>query len=307
VLLAGNVGIPVFSVFDEEGLMVVEASSFMLHDVDKYHSHVSVLLNFLPNHLEYHHTFDNYMSDKMKLVRQNIPTDYIVYNGDDDNIKDKIRDAVGCKIPFSLTHKVEGAYLCEGQLFFKDQYIMEAKDLTIPGIHNIANALASICVARIYNITVPNIQKVLKSFAGVEHRIEDIGSYQGIRIINDSKSTNPHALLTALKAFSSKRILLLAGGKDKNDDFTILKGHFGDVRKTLLYGQNRKILAGMFAEEEVPYLEFENLEEIMKVIKDHLHDVDVLLFSPGSSSYDQFQNFEKRGEYFKMLIKDHLK
>jgi UDP-N-acetylmuramoylalanine--D-glutamate ligase len=307
VLLAGNVGIPVFAVFDEEGLMVVEASSFMLHDIDKYHSHVSVLLNFLPNHLEYHHTFENYMNDKLKLVKRNLPTDYIVYNGDDTNIGEKIRDAEGIKIPFSLTKKVDGAYLSEGRLYFKDQYIMEAKELRIPGLHNIANALASICVAMVYNIALFNIQKILKSFAGVEHRIEDVGYFQGIRIINDSKSTNPHALLTALKALEGRRILLLAGGKDKNDDFTILKGHFGDVVETLLYGQNRKILAGLMEEEEVPYKEFENLEEIMKVIRDHLHDAEVLLFSPGSSSYDQFQNFEKRGEYFKQLIKDYLK
>lgn len=301
VLLAGNIGTPIFSVIEEEGIMVVEASSFMLHNVETFHPNVAVLLNIFPNHLEYHQSIANYLEDKLKMIQNTTDDDYIVYNADDDLISLNVKSFKGKKIPFSLTRKVKGAYVDKNAIYYQNEKIIETREILIPGIHNIANILASIIVGKIYRIKSSLIRQAIKSFKGVPHRLEVLPSR--IPIINDSKSTNPIALLSALNCFRDKRVLLIAGGKDKNDDFSILRYNLDNVKIALLYGENKDILKSLFAGEKIDTKLYQTLDQVVDNLESHLSKIDLILFSPGSSSLDQYNNFEERGNHFKELMK----
>lgn len=300
-LLAGNIGIPLFSVIDEDGIFVIEASSFMLHYTDTFHPQIAILLNVFPNHLEYHQTFKQYGEDKLKIVKNCIDKDYIVYNTDDDFLKKHIEKFKGTKIPFSLNESVNGAYLQNDSLYYYDQKVVDLSEIRLLGMHNIANILASIIVAKIMGISDENIYQVISSFKGVEHRMEILD--WEIPIINDAKSTNPLALLTALRCLKGKRIGVIAGGKDKHDDFSVLKKELNGVKFAYLYGENRNILKNLFEEEQVPTKVFLTLDQAFIDLKNNIEMIDVLLFSPGSSSLDQYSNFEERGKHFKELVK----
>ena len=169
-------------------------------------------------------------------------------------------------------------------------------------MHNIENILASIAICKILNIDNEIIRNTIKSFQGIEHRIEYVCQFKNSKVYNDSKSTNLFALRHALEAFSSERVLLICGGKYREDNFSFLDDAIGNVNKVLIFGENRNVFLEYFQNKKINAVTFHNLEEVVKYLYENEVYEEIILFSPGSSSQDQFKNYEERGRKFKSYM-----
>lgn len=299
----GNIGIPLTSVAKEienETLAITEVSSFQLETCNRILPHIAVILNITPDHLSRHYTMDNYVFLKSKLLRNMRESEYAVLNYDDNLVKvfsDKTRAKI---IYFSIKEKVNGAYLDNGGLFFKEEKIINESELSIKGVHNVQNALACIAVCKTLGIDNELISQGLKTFKGAKHRIEFVKEYKGVEYYNDSKSTNPDATIKAIETMS-KPINLLLGGKDKGLDYTeimnSLKGK--NISSICLYGETRyKMLesARQVGLEKISLTE--DMVTATKLASLKAKQGSCVLLSPACSSFDEFSGYEERGEKF---------
>lgn len=300
--LGGNVGIPLFDFIESNNNIVIEASSFMLEYTEKFHSKINVILNISPNHLDHHLNFKNYLNSKFNLFRNIKRNDYIIYNYDDKLLRRLISNFNASLIPFSVEKEVDGAYLKDNWIYFKGKKILNTENLNLIGKHNLANIAASVGAALCYNPKLENIEDRVRAFKPVEHRIEFVGTYKGVKIYNDSKSTNYKALKIALDSFVNEKVLLICGGKPRIDDIELLNDSLKYLTYVLTNGEDRNSYNNYFKEKNIPYVSFERIDELLNELDKYIKDCTIVLFSPGSPSYDQFKNFEERGKYFKLRI-----
>ena len=294
VNLGGNVGEPLFNFVDSEDDIIIEASSFMLEYIKDYNSRYSVFLNLYKTHIDHHLTFRNYVRSKLNLIKNVRQDDYIIYNYDDLLLRRLVEVYDAIKVPFSCIKKV-GVYYQEDGIYFEGKKIVPLSELSLLGHHNIMNTMASIAVILHYR---GEISKT-KTFHGVEYRLEYVKRIDGIDIYNDSKSTNFHATLHALLSFGKKRVALIGGGMRRDDDFHIFD-EVDNIEKVFLFGEHRFAFYKYFKNRVKNIFVYETLEEVVSNM--NLENCDVLLFSPGCVSYDQFSSYIERGKYFNYLI-----
>ncbi len=308
-VLAGNVGTPLISLVDalkNDSVSVVELSSFQLELIEKFRPDISVFLNLTPDHLDRHKTFGNYVTAKVRIFENQTELDAAVLNVDDPGIvlyTPKKPQAFG----FSRMDKVEqGAYLRGDDILIvrgaKEEFVMRCGEIPLPGAHNVENVLAAIVAARLAGVDAPTIAKAVKSFAGVEHRLEFVADIRGVRYYNDSKATNVDATLKALDAFPG-RILVILGGKDKGSDYTVLQKPLRErAILALLIGaaadKIEKQIAGSVAIERAG-----TMERAVEAASMAARVGDVVLLAPACASFDQFENYEQRGRVFKQLVR----
>ena len=243
--VTGNIGFGIY--YDaltakEEEILVAEVSSFQLAGTSKYKPHISVITNITPDHLDYHHTVENYIEAKFKNVINQDENDYAILNYEDETIRNYSDKIKAKKIFFSSERILEdGIFSEKGQMFYRTGnnklFIINTKDIFIPGKHNLENAMAACGAAIALGIDVMVISKVLREFKGVEHRLEFTGEYKKVKFYNDSKGTNPDASIKAIQGIE-KPIILIAGGYDKKssyDDF--IKAFDNKVKALILLGQ----------------------------------------------------------------------
>lgn len=300
--LGGNIGKPIFDFYNSQDDFIIEASSFMLEYINNYHPHVACYLNISFAHLDHHLTLDNYIASKSNLIKNQQENDFLIYNQEDERIVQIVHHANAKKIPFSRNKKVNGAYKIGSHLYFLDEYIISQDEIKLIGEHNIDNILACIAMAKCLNINTKFIQEAIKDFNGIPHRIEYIGDFNQMRIYNDSKSTNLFALKNALNCFKNEEIILICGGKYREDNFEILNDSLNNINKIFVYGENKNVFYNYLAEHNKEVYLFITLEEAVEFLKEQDFKADIILFSPGSSSQDQFKNFEERGRKFKSYM-----
>jgi UDP-N-acetylmuramoylalanine--D-glutamate ligase len=305
--LLGNVGIPVSSKIDEihkDTICVCEVSSFQLETTNAYCPHIACVLNLSPDHLERHYTLENYAFLKSKLVSMQKESEYAVLNYDDLIVREMGENAKSKVIYVSLKEKVNGAYLDGENLCFNEQIIMPIEELSIKGEHNVQNALFVVAVSKLLGISNENIKQGLKNFKGVPHRIELVKEENGVKYYNDSKSTNTNSTITAIKYMQSPTVLII-GGQDKGEDYTAL---FKEIKNskvihTVITGASRyKMLK---CAEELGIIDFSLVPNFILAInlaKNIVKAGENLLFSPACSSYDEFKNFEERGNAFSICV-----
>lgn len=304
VAVGGNIGVPLSAVGFGKGchwLLVAETSSFQLLDCYKLRPRVAIFTNLTPDHLDRHQTMDNYLAAKMRLVQNQTDADYAVVNLDDP-ILSRQTFGRGRKIGFSLNPGGADCYLSEGWFCWRGAKVAPTSDLSLPGNHNLANALAAIAAAMVLGIKPEEISAGLRGFAGVEHRLEFAGEYRGIKFYNDSKATNPDSTSTALHAFDQK-VLLLAGGYDKGAEFSGLTPLFQEkVKHLFTFGNTgekiRRQVQG-FGFGVTPALD---LADAFQLAVAEAEPGDIVLLSPACASWDQYANFEERGNHFKTLV-----
>ena len=289
---AGNIGISATKVAEKatsNDEIVMELSSFMLLGIITLHPHIAVITNIFENHLDYHKTRENYINAKMQITKNQTADDYLVMNFDREEWRKLSKRSKAKVVPFSVKGNYEdGAYQRDGKLYFRDEYIMKAKDIRIPGEQNVENALAAIAVARLSGVSATEIVKVLKNFGGVRHRNQFVLSSNGRDFYNDSKATDIEATQMAIEGFK-KPIILLAGGLDRGYTFEKLEP---DFKKHL----NGIVLFG------VPQIKVvDNLDEAVPVAYEMSKPGEIVLLSPANASWDQFPSFEIRGDQY---IKD---
>lgn len=309
---AGNIG----NAFSEIALDVkddeyvaLETSSFQLDFIKKFKPNFSILLNITPDHLDrYNNNFDEYISSKIKITQNQNEDDFFIYNADDPVIKQKLNVTKVQKLAFSLKSELPaGAFLKEGKIFFswfgKISEICFADDLFIKGPHNIANALPVLIVSKLLNIPIQKIREAFRTFKGVEHRIEFVRELNGVEYYNDSKATNIDSVTVALQSFD-KPIYLILGGKDKGNDYNIIKNLIvKNVKKIYAIGSSSQKVYDFFRKIINTEIK-ESLEECVSSARNEAGTGSVVLLSPACASFDMFNNYEHRGKVFKDAVKN---
>lgn len=310
--VVGNIGVAVISKAleaTEEDWLVTETSSFQLQTVKYFKPVVSAILNITPDHLNRHHTMENYGLAKAEIFANQDEKGYCIINGDDElcmKLSEKCKAKV---IPFSSARNLdEGAFVKDGKLVIKDESgkITEfcgEDELKIIGKHNVENALAAIAICYFAGIDPEVIAETVKNFRGVEHRIEYCGDIDGVKYYNDSKGTNVDAALTAVRAIK-KNIILIAGGDGKSQDFEpLIKGFNGGVKHMVLIGRDGPLLAE--AADKSGFKDYSygsDMEDCVKKAMEIAEPGDTVLLSPACASWDMYDNFEQRGNHFKEIV-----
>ena len=317
--VAGNIGIAVISkamAAQDDSWLVTETSSFQLETIDEFHPVVSAILNLTPDHMDRHKTMENYGRAKAAVFKNQTEDEYCSLNYDDKACFE-LAEREGCKakvVPFSRKEELDfGAFAKDGQIVIRDEAgelitICGADELLIPGTHNLENALAAAAIAYFGGIDKDVIAGVLRTFAGVEHRIEACGEIDGVRFVNDSKGTNPDAAIKAIEAMK-ENIILIAGGYDKGSEFDEFVGAFGDSVKTLiLLGKTApKIKAAAEAAGFTNIIMADDMETSVAKAFDVAEPGDVVLLSPACASWDMYKSFEQRGDHFKSCVQSLAK
>ncbi len=303
--LAGNIGKAIFDYHNNPNNLIIEASSFMLEYIDKYHSSCSILLNISCNHLEHHKTMNQYIKSKFKLLKNNTNNDLIIYSLDDKIITNLIKYYQGIKIPFSLSQENKGFYIKNNIIYLNKTPLFPKNYFPYQEPHNLKNLLASIACAIFYkHISINQIINRIKNIKNVQNRLEYIGNIDNLRIYNDAKSTNFLALSSAVNSFKNDKIILIVGGKKRNDDISLINYH--NIVFVYCYGEMKDEFKKIFTNFNIKSKVFNTLKEVLNDIKNNLKSLkevgNILLYSPAAQSYDQYDHFEARGEEFKSLI-----
>jgi UDP-N-acetylmuramoylalanine--D-glutamate ligase len=307
-ILAGNIGTPLIAHVEQSSdstITVAELSSFQLELIETFRPNISVFLNLTPDHLDRHHTLQEYGRAKARIFENQTESDSAVLNADDPATT-PLAPAKAHVYWFSRKQRVaQGAFVRENEIIFRhdgdEEAILKLQDIPLVGAHNVENVLAAVTAARLAGAEPAAIAKGVRSFAGVEHRLEFVAEIGGVRYYNDSKATNVDATLKALDAFPG-RILIVLGGKDKGSDYTLLQKPLRQKAiLTLLIGAaSEKIeqqVTGSVAIERAG-----TIERAVEIASHAARPGDVVLLAPACASFDQFQDFEHRGRVFKELV-----
>jgi len=307
-LLSGNIGFPASSVAQTATAadrLVMELSSFQLMGIEQLRPHIAVITNIYEAHIDYHGNRPEYVHAKWRLQQNMTTDDYLVINWNQPELQKLAARTAAKVVPFSTKEKVAGAYLLDGQLYFNDEAIMAVTEVGVPGSHNVENALAAIAVGKLSGISNEDIKEALHTFSGVPHRTQYVGTYRDVKFYNDSKATNSLATKMALDGFDNQHLILLAGGLDRGNDFDDLIPYFKGLKAIVLFGETKEKLAKAAREAQVPQIEItENVTTAVPLAFKHSQAGDTILLSPANASWDQYPNFEVRGDKFMTAVSD---
>lgn len=312
VFVVGNIGTPYTSKsleMTDETVTVAEISSFQLETIEKFAPKVSTILNITPDHLNRHHTMEEYIRVKELITENQTADDTCVLNYEDEILR-KFGETLKTKvIYFSSLHKLEkGMYLDGKMICYSDgaevTEICRTDELNLPGRHNHENVMAASAMALAYGVPVEVIRKVVKEFKAVEHRIEYVTEKNGVVYYNDSKGTNPDAAIKGIQAMD-RPTLLIGGGYDKGSSYEEwIQAFDGKVKYLVLIGQTREKIAETARKLGFTDIVFaESLEEAVQFCADHAVSGDAVLLSPACASWGMFPNYEVRGQIFKELVR----
>ena len=306
VQVGGNIGTPPTAMIDssaEDQWNVLELSSFQLETIERFRARIAICTNVTDNHLDRHHTFENYAAAKERLFRSQHTADSAVLNAANPTTK-----AFGMRAPARVLwfssegEAAPGAWLRGDTIMFAGRPLMQRSEIPIPGLHNVENVMAAALAAFEAGAMPEQIAAAVRTFPGVEHRIEFVRELRGVRYYNDSKATSVDATRKAIDAFPGG-LWVIMGGKDKNSDYTVLREPLREkARRVLLIGaaapKIEEQLAGV-----VPAAQCGTMDKAVNAAAEGAGEGEIVLLAPACASFDQFQSYEHRGQIFKDLVK----
>ena len=310
--LAGNVGTPLSSLVLENDLLhesgydvVLEMSNFQLLDIHQFHPFVSTIINLTPDHLDYMASLDEYYASKTNIYMNQNENDYYLENKDDLILQDYLNKypVHAKRISFSLEKEAD-CMIQNHAIYYQGQHVIDLDEIKIVGKHNIQNMMIAICMAVLSGVDIATIHDTLASFMGVEHRIEFVSEYQGVKYYNDSKATNTDAAIIALKAFE-KPVILLMGGHEKGLDLSEMSEYNDRISALICFGEAKDRFANDM-HHSCTYV-VDHLKDAVIKAKEIAKDGDIVLLSPSTSSYDEFSGYEERGRVFKQIVHEFEK
>lgn len=310
--VGGNIGIPLIGYVRDsrdEDAYVVEVSSFQLDSLGKISPSISALLNITPDHVAWHGSMDEYVLAKMELWKQNTGKQKKIINADDGFLIEESKKHFGSLEDFyffsTKTSLDRGAYYEDGKLYLaleSKEELLSSQEMKLKGEHNIANALAASLMARLYGVSLEDIRQVLRDFESLEHRYEILEEKKSRRFINDSKATNVDSSLPALRS-ASRPTVLIAGGQDKKISLEPLFDDFNPaIKEMIIFGEVKDQLYQL-AQDHVSAHLVDNLDQAFDLAMELSDEGWDILFSPACASLDMYEDFEKRGEHFKELLR----
>ena len=312
VYVVGNIGTPYTSVAldtKEETVTVAEISSFQLETIEQFRPKVSAILNITEDHLNRHHTMEEYIRVKELITKNQGPEDVCVLNYEDEVLRKFGENIVPKVVYFSSLRKLDqGIYLDGDQIILKTEKeeipIVKTGELKILGRHNHENVMAAAAMAYYAGVSVESIHKSVCEFVAVPHRIEYVTEKNGVAYYNDSKGTNPDAAIKGIQAMN-RPTLLIGGGYDKESSYDEwIESFDGKVRYLVLIGQTKEKIKA--AAERLGFTDIilcEDLKEAVQVCAEKANPGDAVLLSPACASWGQFDNYEQRGDMFKEYVK----
>jgi UDP-N-acetylmuramoylalanine--D-glutamate ligase len=305
--LMGNIGYPACSFVPQlkaGDIAVMEISDHQLCNVKEFKTNISVMTNLSEAHIDFHGSYENYKSMKKRIFNHHTKSDIAILNLDNDEELDLTKDIKSTKKYFSSRSINEnGCSIIDGYICYNNDKVIALKDVKIKGRHNYENAMAAIAAIKELGVGNSAIVDVLKTFGGVEHRMEYVKTINNIDFYNDSKSTNITSTQIALSSFDRPTVLLL-GGFDRGHSFDALKEYLKNVRLIVAYGETKARIKDFAVECGIPCKTFDTLEEATKAAYDSSDSGYVVLLSPACASWDQYDNFETRGNMFKKYVSE---
>lgn len=300
-LLSGNIGYPASHVAQtatDKDTLVMELSSFQLMGIESFHPEIAVITNLMPTHIDYHGSFEAYVAAKWNIQKNMTAADHLVLNFNQDLAKELAEKTQASVVPFSTLEKVDGAYLENGLLYFRGEAVMAADEIGVPGSHNVENALATIAVAKIRGVDNETIKETLSAFGGVKHRLQYADEINGVKFYNDSKSTNILATQKALSGFDNSKVILIAGGLDRGNEFDELVPDIKGLKKMVILGQSAERVKRAADKAGVEYVDATDIADATRKAYHLAGTGDIVLLSPANASWDMYPNFEVRGDLF---------
>lgn len=311
VFVVGNIGTSFAGAVletNEDSVTAAEISSFQLETVKSFRPHISAVLNVTPDHLNRHHTMENYLEVKMNIARNQKKDDICVLNYEDEMLKNYASKLIPRVMFFSSRNKIEdGVYLEKDKIYLnqnaQDIEVCHINKLKLIGIHNYENVMVAIAVTISAGVPLEVVREAVINFAAVEHRIEYVTKKNGVVYYNDSKGTNPDASIKAVEAMTYPTILI-AGGYDKGADYSGWIKTFSDKIKSLvLIGETKYAIADAAKTQGYTNILFaETLEEAVKTASQEAEQGDAVLLSPACASWGMFKDYEQRGRLFKEYV-----
>lgn len=312
-LVGGNIGAPAITLAERakpETAIVLEISSFQLETIQTFRPKVAVILNVTPDHLDRHGTLEVYVNAKARIFENQRAGDFAVLNADDPICVAMAARTQARVFWFSRQKEVkQGAWVHDGGIFFRagerQSEIMLVSEIPLKGAHNLENVLAGVCAGALMGCEPTKIRQAVLHFKAVEHRLEFVATIRGVDYYNDSKATNVDATIKALESFPAN-IHLILGGKDKGSDYTVLNDLLGQrVKRVYTIGAAAAKIESQIASSKVGHVEVvhaETLENAIRKANSVAQPGDVVLLAPACASFDQFKNYEQRGQLFKEIV-----
>lgn len=311
VLVVGNIGIPYTSLVKttrDDSVTVAEISSFQLETADTFCPNVSMILNITPDHLNRHHSMENYILAKEAIAKNQTKDDACILNYEDEVLRE-FGKTIPCKVFYFSSKRVleEGLYVQDDAIFYAhdgiSDYVCRVDDMNIVGRHNHENAMAAIAAGIFMGVPMDLIRKALREFKPVEHRVEYVATKKGVKYFNDSKGTNTDAAIQGIRAMKGKT-LLIGGGYDKGCEFDDWIEAFDDkVKYLVLIGQTKEKIAETARRHGIKDIVlFETFREAMEFCTEHAEPGENVLLSPACASWGMFKNYEERGHIFKAYV-----
>lgn len=303
VIMAGNMGIPVCSILDnltDDTILLLEVSIQQLCNLSHFKTNVSVLTNLTPTHIDFLDTYENYKNTKKRIFNNHSDKDIAILNMGNADEMELTKDIKSHKIYFSS--KIDTDICVNGDyLNYFGEDIIRLEDIKLQGMHNYENACCAIGAVKHYGVSNEAIIQVLKTFGGVEHRLEFVRKVNGVEYYNDSEATNTVSTIIALKAFKKPEILIL-GGLDRGHSFDPLNDYIGNVKLVVCYGETKQKIEEWAHKMNLPVKVFDNLHDTTMYIASVASPGDVVLLSPACASWDQYKCCEDRGDEFKSIV-----
>ena len=310
VHFAGNIGKPLCDVVLENNLLeeenhyiVIEMSNFQLLDIDKFRPEISTVINLTPDHLDYMASLDEYYASKMRIYENCESDDEVFVNNiDDETLQEYLqRYHVYCCVLTQSLNKPADCSIIDQAIYFRGEHIIDLKDIKIVGDHNVQNIMIATTICLVAGVRPRVIKDVVSHFKGVEHRIEFVREYNGVRVYNDSKATNTDASIIALKAFKQP-VILLMGGFDKGLDLQEMSTYNSCIKKLVTFGAAGKRFKEDMHHQDAYYEE--TLKDAVNKAFEISEPGDIILLSPSTSSFDEFKGYEERGRIFKQYVNE---
>lgn len=312
VFVVGNIGYPYTQEAmntSSNSITVAEISSFQLETARSFHPTVSAILNITPDHLNRHHTMENYVAVKESIAKNQTKDDVCVLNYEDGYLRDYAENCPAKVVFFSSVHKLEDGFFFQGDTIYRTKdgkvntILNVNTDMNLVGQCNIENVMAALAIAESMNVPLETTLKVIKKFKAVEHRIEFVAEKGGVIYYNDSKGTNPDAAIQGIRAMSRKTVLI-GGGYDKGSEFDDWIAAFGDKVKCLvLLGQTKDKIAECARKHGFTNIRMaETFEDAFDICVEVAKSGDAVLLSPACASWGMFPNYEERGRIFKEYV-----